>query len=310
MRLDASGRIGRGLGLALMGMVAQAGIVGDVRSAVANGDFGSAEKILNADFSVRGNTPDGLLAQSWMARGLLDANHVVQADKQAQSIITRSAPLLRTRKLDAGESLPLALGAAIEVHAQVLAKRGERADAVTFLRSQSLRWKGTSIQARIQKNLNMLTLEGKAAPPLEISQWTGPVKPVTLSSLRGHPVLLFFWAHWCVDCKAEASVVQDVMARYGPAGLKVIGPTMHYGFAGGGEESSPVQELAWIEQTRAKYYSRIGPMFVPVSETTLRVYGVSTTPTLVLIDRQGIVRLYHPGAMSYQQLAGSIAGLL
>jgi hypothetical protein len=34
-----------------------------------------------------------------------------------------------------------------------------------------------------------------------------------------------------------------------------------------------------------------------------RNYGVSTTPTIVLIDRRGIVRLYHPGAMTYDELA-------
>jgi thioredoxin-related protein len=48
-------------------------------------------------------------------------------------------------------------------------------------------------------------------------------------------------------------------------------------------------------------------MSVPVSEANFQRFGASTTPTLVLIDRQGIVRLYHPGAMPYQQLANKLA---
>ena len=35
-------------------------------------------------------------------------------------------------------------------------------------------------------------------------------------------------------------------------------------------------------------------------------YGVSTTPTLVLVDRRGIVRLYHPGNMTEEELSAVI----
>jgi hypothetical protein len=49
---------------------------------------------------------------------------------------------------------------------------------------------------------------------------------------------------------------------------------------------------------------------VPVSERTLRQYGVSTTPTLALVDRQGIVRLYRPGNMTEADLDAAIRKLL
>jgi thioredoxin-related protein len=41
---------------------------------------------------------------------------------------------------------------------------------------------------------------------------------------------------------------------------------------------------------------------VPLSSENFKIYGVSTTPTLVLIDRAGIVRLYRPGRMTYEEL--------
>jgi predicted transcriptional regulator len=50
-------------------------------------------------------------------------------------------------------------------------------------------------------------------------------------------------------------------------------------------------------------------MAVPVSAANLLAFGASTTPTLVLLDKDGIVRFYHPGAVSEAQLAGRIEAL-
>ena len=51
-------------------------------------------------------------------------------------------------------------------------------------------------------------------------------------------------------------------------------------------------------------------MPVPASEENFRVWGSSTTPTLVLIDRGGIVRLYHPGNLTYAELLPRVQDLL
>src|SRR5260370_38145091 len=98
--------------------------------------------------------------------------------------------------LDAEPRLPLALGASIEVQAQVMARRGERGEAVVFLRRELKTYWMTSIRARIQKNIHLLSLEGKPAPALDVREWLGP-KPGPLDRLRRQPLILFFWAHWC-----------------------------------------------------------------------------------------------------------------
>ena len=51
-------------------------------------------------------------------------------------------------------------------------------------------------------------------------------------------------------------------------------------------------------------------MSVPVSEESFKAWGASTTPTLALIDRLGIVRLYHPGRMTYEELAPKVVAVL
>jgi len=180
---------------------------------------------------------------------------------------------------------------------------------VNFLQKEVKTWRTTSIGLRIQKNLNLLTMEGKPAPALDMTNYVG-VRPVPLSGLHGHVVLMFFWAHWCGDCKVEAPMLQQLNATFGPKGLVLIGPTQHYGYAAGGVEAPPAVETKWIDENRQKYYARVGPMSVPVSEQNFMTYGASSMPTFVLIDKSGIVRLYYPGKMTYDELAPRIAKLL
>ena len=290
---------------ALASFSASGQIIGDVRDAIAEGNFPHAERYVASYRAQTGVTPELLEALSWLARGALDAKQYDQADRYAAETRKLALQQLATRKIDDERHLPIALGASIEVHAQVLRARGASGEAISFLRNELVAYRNTSIATRIQKNINLLSLEGKPAPPLEITEWLGP-KPPSLAGLKGHPVLLFFWAHWCGDCKAEVPELARLLAQYKSKGLVLIGPTRRYGYAAGGEDASREQETRYIDAVRNQYYSALPGMGVPVSERNFERFGASTTPTLVLIDRQGIVRLYHPGAMPFQQLASKL----
>jgi thiol-disulfide isomerase/thioredoxin len=163
----------------------------------------------------------------------------------------------------------------------------------------------TSIRARLQKNLNLLSFEGKPAPALREEQFLGS-KPPALAQLKGFPVLLFFWAHWCVDCKAEAPIITQLRTEFAPKGLTVVGPTRLYGYTAQVENASASDELAYIDVVRHRFYAGLLDMPVPISKYNFDVYGASTTPTLVLLDRSGKVAMYHPGALPYDQLKAEI----
>ncbi len=216
------------------------------------------------------------------------------------------------RRLDTDPWLPTALGAAFEVHAQVLAARGERPEAIAFYASANSEtaFGATSIGERIRKNINLLDLEGKPAPALETGEWLGPRPARVRCFLRGHPVLLFFWAHWCVDCKAEGPILASLAATYASKGLMLIGPTKLYGYAAGGDPASPAAEKQYIQKVREAYYPALAAMPVPVSAANFLNYGASTTPTIVLLDAAGVVRYYHPGAVAEAELQQRIQKVL
>jgi thiol-disulfide isomerase/thioredoxin len=286
-------------------LLAQGDLIGDVRAELARNSFTAAESELNAYKSQRGVTPEYLEALSWMARGAASMSQWDQASTYATETRTLCEKQLTKRKLDAEPQLPLALGAAYEVLAQSLDAKGQHAKAVSLLRSALTRYGNTSIRARLQKNLNMLVLVGQPAPPLQETQYLGP-KPPTLASLKGSPVLLFFWAHWCVDCKAEVPVIVRLRQEFARDGLVVIGPTQLYGYAAQGADAAPAAERAYIESVRARYYASLQDMPVPLSKQNFDAYGASTTPTLVVLNRAGQVEMYHPGALSYGELRAAL----
>jgi thiol-disulfide isomerase/thioredoxin len=184
---------------------------------------------------------------------------------------------------------------------QVSAARGARTEAVTFLQGEVEKFKGTSIEMRIRKNLNLLTLEGKAAPAIELTEYLG-AKPPALESFKSKVVLLFFWAHWCGDCKNQAPVLARLKERYGDQGLVLFAPTQRYGYTARGKTAPPDEEKLYIDEIRRTHYSVLEGQPIPLSNANHLRYGVSTTPTIVLVDRAGIIRLYHPGQMTEEEL--------
>ena len=227
----------------------------------------------------------------------------------AKQTKTQAVDQLRLRPLDAEPHLPLALGAALEVEALSLAGRGQRTQAVAVLQTALKTYANTSIQARLQKNLNLLSLQGKAAPGLKADQYLGAKMPAA-AQLKGQPVLLFFWAHWCGDCKGEAPIITRLRSEFAGQGLQVIGPTRYYGYTAQEEHASQADELKYIDAIRQRFYGGLLDMPVPISKYNFDTYGASTTPTLVLLDRTGKVAMYHPGALPYEELKAEVEKLV
>ncbi len=217
--------------------------------------------------------------------------------------------LLEERQLDADRVLPTALGAAIEVLGQAYDAQGDNAAAVAFLTSARREYAGTSIEVRTQKNVLLVSVEGEPFPHLEVDGYlTGP--SVTMDDLQGKVVLFYFWAHWCPDCKRQEPVLRDLYDDYHDRGLEIVGPTQFYGFISRGTPATPAEELTYMRGEYLDEFPLPPWMSVPMGSVNILNFGVSTTPTLVLVDREGVVQRYNPGDLNYEDLAALIEPLL
>lgn len=89
----------------------------------------------------------------------------------------------------------------------------------------------------------------------------------------------------------------------------MLAPTRRRGTVGD-KNATPAEEDAEIERVWKESYAGLDGVSHPVDQALMLAYGVSSTPTLVLVDRQGIVRMYCPFRLSESALANRIDPLI
>jgi cytochrome c biogenesis protein CcmG/thiol:disulfide interchange protein DsbE len=135
--------------------------------------------------------------------------------------------------------------------------------------------------------------DGRPAPPLPHEQLSGAI--VTLAALRGHPVLVTFWASWCAPCAREAPALER--------------------FSGGLNGHATLVGVNWsdlsLSEARA-FIKRYGWTFPNLrdSEGTVGVnYGLTGLPTTFVIDSAGRVRATLRGPQTQQTLTHALAAV-
>ena len=132
------------------------------------------------------------------------------------------------------------------------------------------------------------------APDFSLEDRDG--RRVSLSDLRGRPVLLDFWATWCGPCRRSMPALEQLYRKYRAQGLQVVGINIE------GRGKQQLDYLSAGGYTFPVLFSS-GNWESPVA----RSYGVSSIPRSFLIDGQGnIVFAGHPAQLSESMLEAGL----
>lgn len=147
------------------------------------------------------------------------------------------------------------------------------------------------------------------APPLQVTHWFNTPGPLDLQQLRGRVVVIEAFQMLCPGCVSHAlPQAQRIHAQFAQHGVAVIG--LHSVFEH--HAAMPPHALeAFLHEYRIDF-----PVAVDAASDdgpvprTMKRYGMRGTPTLVLVDRAGQIRLQHFGRLDDLRVGVEVMALV
>ncbi len=125
---------------------------------------------------------------------------------------------------------------------------------------------------------------GNAAPDFRFNGSDG--KTVSLSDLRGHPVVVNFWASWCGPCQAEMPLLEDLSrdTSLRDKGLVFYGVDI-------GEKEATVQSFM-------SAHGFTFPVLLDARQDIAEAYNIRAIPATFFIDKDGVIKARRDGAFA------------
>jgi len=129
-------------------------------------------------------------------------------------------------------------------------------------------------------------LQGMAAPPFAVTTFTG--EQFSLAGLQGKPVVINFWASWCVECYKEAGLLEQAYQEYKDQGVTFLG-------------------IAYLDtdkeaQAYMQKYGITYPSGHDVASKIARAYRITGVPETFFINQQGKIIHVQIGPIEPTQL--------
>jgi thiol-disulfide isomerase/thioredoxin len=136
-------------------------------------------------------------------------------------------------------------------------------------------------------------LKGTTAPDFTLNVLAGNGKTIQLSSLKGKPVVVNFWATYCEPCKKEMPSLAELQKQYEPEGLQILGIVM--------DDPGEKTILDFTRKMGVNY-----PVLVGTDKVADTYGGVDGLPTTFYVDRSGKVVDRVLGGVSKAEIEESI----
>jgi peroxiredoxin len=130
---------------------------------------------------------------------------------------------------------------------------------------------------------------GGDAPDFTVKDLQG--KSYTLSSLRGRPVMIDFWATWCPPCRKGLPETEETYRKYGAQSLAVM--------------TISNEDVATIGAFVKKNHYTF-PTYRDPNDDASKAYNVTGIPTLVIIDATGKLVAYYVGLQDPEAIQGAL----
>jgi cytochrome c biogenesis protein CcmG, thiol:disulfide interchange protein DsbE len=118
--------------------------------------------------------------------------------------------------------------------------------------------------------------QGFLAPDFSLMDLQG--EKISLSELRGRPVLINLWATWCPPCRAEMPAMQGVYEKYRDQGFTILAINATY------QDSAPAA-ASFVDE-----YDLTFPVLMDTSGEVSRLYQMRALPTTFFVDSEGIIQ--------------------
>lgn len=139
--------------------------------------------------------------------------------------------------------------------------------------------------------------EGFLAPDFSLTTASGGT--ITLSELRGRPLIINLWASWCTPCRAEMPAMDSVYNQYKDQGFTILGVNVT-------SQDDPAKAAAFVEEMGLTF-----PILFDFQGEVSRLYKSSALPTSFFVDKNGVIqRVVVGGPMSEALLRIRVEELL
>ena len=133
---------------------------------------------------------------------------------------------------------------------------------------------------------------GQPAPPITATALDGST--IDLAAYRGHPLIVNFWASWCVPCRQEFPLFEEQLKTLGPSdGLQVLGVLY---------KDDPASAKKFLADQGATWPSATDP-----DGSIAKAYRTVAPPQTYFIDKDGILRGIQIGQVEAQDFATQYA---